>query len=81
MLVAIAGFLLLAVLVMRKVPGAILLGILVTAVVAFLAKVALPPEHVISMPPSLRPILWQLDFRGALSWAGFPVVLTIFIMA
>jgi AGZA family xanthine/uracil permease-like MFS transporter len=80
-LVAIAGFFLLAVLVMRKVPGAILLGILITAVIAFLAKVAAPPEHLMSMPPSLRPIVWQLDFHGALSPAGFPVVLTIFIMA
>jgi AGZA family xanthine/uracil permease-like MFS transporter len=80
-LIAIAGFVLLAVLVMRKVPGAILLGILVTAIVAFLAKIAVPPQHLVSMPPSLRPIVWQLDFRGALSWAGFPVVLTIFIMA
>jgi len=80
-LVAIAGFVLLAVLVIRKVPGAILLGILVTAVIAFIARVALPPEHLVSAPPSLRPIVWQLDFRGAFSWAGFPVVLTIFIMA
>jgi AGZA family xanthine/uracil permease-like MFS transporter len=80
-LVAIAGFVLLAVLVMRKVPGAILAGILITAIVAFLAQVAAPPEHLVSMPPSLRPIVWQLDFRGAFSWAGFPVVLTIFIMA
>jgi AGZA family xanthine/uracil permease-like MFS transporter len=80
-LVAIAGFILLAVLVMRKVPGAILLGILITAGVAFMTRTALPPEHLVSAPPSLRPIVWQLDFRGALSWAGFPVVLTIFIMA
>ena len=80
-LVAIAGFVLLAVLVIRKVPGAILLGILITAVIAFIARVALPPEHLVSAPPSLRPIVWQLDFRGAFSWARFPVVLTIFIMA
>jgi AGZA family xanthine/uracil permease-like MFS transporter len=33
------------------------------------------------MPPDIRPIVWQLDFRGALSWRAFPVVLTIFIMA
>src|SRR5712675_1767987 len=37
-LVAIAGFLLLAVLIIRKVPGAILVGILLTAVIAFLTK-------------------------------------------
>jgi AGZA family xanthine/uracil permease-like MFS transporter len=80
-LVAMFGFVLLAVLVIRKVPGAILLGILVTAAVAFLFRTAPPPHAVVSLPPSLGPILWQLDFRGALTWKAFPVVLTIFIMA
>ncbi|HLW54810.1 MAG TPA: NCS2 family permease [Candidatus Angelobacter sp.] len=80
-LVAIAGFLILSVLVIRKVPGGILLGILVTAAVAFVTGVAQPPHQVVSRPPSLAPILWQLDFRGALTWHAFPIVLTIFIMA
>jgi len=38
-------------------------------------------ESIVSMPPSITPILWQLDFRGAFTWRAFPVVLTIFIMA
>jgi adenine/guanine/hypoxanthine permease len=80
-LVAIAGFVLLVVLVIRKVPGAILLGILITAAIAFLAGIAHPPRQVVSLPPSLKPVLWQLDLHGALSWHAFPVVLTIFIMA
>jgi AGZA family xanthine/uracil permease-like MFS transporter len=33
------------------------------------------------MPPSITPILLKVDMRGALTWAFFPVVLTIFIMA
>jgi AGZA family xanthine/uracil permease-like MFS transporter len=80
-LVAITGFLLLAVLVIRKVPGAILVGILITAGIAFFVGTAKPPRHLVSLPPSLKPILWQLDLKGALSWRAFPVVLTIFIMA
>lgn len=80
-LVAITGFLLLTVLVIRKVRGAILLGILATAGIAFLAKTAAPPTHALSLPPGLGPIFWQLDFRGALAWNAFPIVLTIFIMA
>jgi AGZA family xanthine/uracil permease-like MFS transporter len=80
-LIAIAGFILLAVLVIRRVRGAILLGIITTAVFAFLAKVAAPPAHFMSRPPGLGPIFWQLDFRGALTWNAFPIVLTIFIMA
>jgi AGZA family xanthine/uracil permease-like MFS transporter len=80
-LVAIFGLLLLAVLVIRKVPGAILLAILATAVVAFGVKVAPAPKHFASLPPSLTPLVWHLDFRGAFTWRAFPVVLTIFIMA
>jgi AGZA family xanthine/uracil permease-like MFS transporter len=80
-LVAMFGFVLIALLVIRKVPGAILLGIVVTALVAFVAGTAAPPHGMVSLPPSVTPILWQLDFRGALSWRAFPIVLTIFIMA
>jgi adenine/guanine/hypoxanthine permease len=80
-LVAIFGLILLAVLIIRKVPGAILIGILITAIVAFAVKVSPAPKQVISLPPGLAPILWQLDFRGAFTWRAFPIVLTIFIMA
>ncbi len=80
-LLAIAGFILIAILTIRKVPGAILLGIVITAVVAFLTRTVQPPAHFLSLPPSLRPILWQLDFPGAFTWQAFPIVLTIFIMA
>jgi len=80
-LVAMFGFVLIALLVIRKVPGAILLGIVVTALVAFVARTVAPPHGLVSMPPSITPILWQLDFRGALTWRAFPIVLTIFIMA
>jgi len=80
-LVAIGGFLLIAILVIRKVRGAILIGIVVTAIVAFIAKTAPMPSQFVSLPPSLKPIFWQLDFHGVLSWSAFPVVLTLFIMA
>ncbi len=80
-LVAMFGFVLLAILAIRKIRGAILIGIIVTALIAFVVGTATPPSHLVSMPPSIRPILWQLDFRGALTWRAFPVVLTIFIMA
>ncbi len=80
-LVAIFGFLLISVLVIRKVPGAILIGIVATAFVAFATQIAPSPRHFVSMPPSIRPSLWQLDFRGALTWKAFPVVLTMFVMA
>ncbi len=80
-LVAMFGFILISILVIRKFPGAILAGIVVTAIVAFATGVVPGPKQLMSLPPSIAPIAWQLDFRGALTWKAFPVVLTIFIMA
>jgi adenine/guanine/hypoxanthine permease len=80
-LVAMFGFVLIAILVIRKVPGAILLGIVITAILAFGVHTTAPPRSIVSAPPSITPIVWQLDFRGAFTWRAFPVVLTIFIMA
>lgn len=80
-LVAIVGFILISVLIIRKVSGAILLGIVITAIIGFISRTAPAPEHLLSLPPDIRPILLQLDFRGALTWNAFPIVLTIFIMA
>jgi adenine/guanine/hypoxanthine permease len=80
-LLAILGFIIIAALMLRKVPGAIFLGILTTTILAFLSGVAQPPQSWISLPPSLAPTFLQLDIRGALSWGFFAVVLTVFVMA
>jgi len=80
-LLAMFGFLLLAALTIRRVPGAILVGIIVTAIVGFVAGISPAPKHLVSTPPGIGPIFWRLDLPGALSWRAFPVVLTIFIMA
>ena len=80
-LLAIGGFLLMAILMIRRFPAAILVGILVTTAVAFLTGIAPPPTKWMSLPPGLGAIAFQLDFSHALSWKFFPIVLTIFVMA
>jgi len=80
-LVAMFGFVLIAALVIRKVPGAILLGIVIAALVAFATGTAPTPHRLVSLPPSLSPIFWKLDFHGAFTWRAFPIMLTLFIMA
>ncbi len=79
--VAVLSFVLIAVLMVRRVPGAILLGILISAGVAFVTGVAKPPTAWVSIPPNPAPIMLQLDLRGALSVGFFGVLLTIFVMA
>jgi AGZA family xanthine/uracil permease-like MFS transporter len=80
-LVAVFGFLLMSALVIRKVPGALLIGIVITAIAAFATQVAPWPTALFGAPASVGPIFAQLDLRGALAPKALPVVLTIFIMA
>ena len=79
--IAVLSFVLIAVLMLRRVPGAILLGILISAAVAFATGVAKPPAQWISMPPNPAPIMLKLDLHGALSVGFFGVLLSIFVMA
>jgi len=78
--VAIGGFLLISTLMIWRVPASILIGIVVTTFVAYLARVAPAPTSWISLPPSPAPLLMQLDIRGAFSWSFFGVLLSFFMM-
>ncbi|MBN2143187.1 MAG: NCS2 family permease [Candidatus Aureabacteria bacterium] len=79
-LLSIFCFLLIVVLVVRKVKGAILIGILATTFLSFVFKLTPVPEKVISLPPSLSPVFLKLDFISLFSWQIFPVILTMFLM-
>jgi AGZA family xanthine/uracil permease-like MFS transporter len=79
--VAIFGFILIGALMLWRVPGAILLGILGASAAAFALGVAKAPQGWISGPPRLAPIFLALDIRGALRLDFLGVMLSIFVMA
>jgi AGZA family xanthine/uracil permease-like MFS transporter len=79
-LLAIFGFLFIGFLMIKRVTGAILLGILIVTFLAFLLKIAVVPDKWVSMPPSIMPIFLKLDIMGALTWGFFAVILTVFVM-
>lgn len=79
-LLAILGFVLIAVLMVYRIRGAILLGILVVTAISYVADVTEAPSSIVSMPPSLAPIFLKLDIAGALTWGFFSVILTVFVM-
>lgn len=79
-LLAIFGILLIGILIVRKIRGAILIGILGTTFLAFVLGAAKAPSQWVSLPPSLSPIFLKLDIIGALSWGFFAVILTVFVM-
>lgn len=63
-LLAAAGFILLAVLDARKIPGAIIIAILVITGVGVALGIT-PAGGFVSMPPSLAPTFMQMDIAGA----------------
>jgi AGZA family xanthine/uracil permease-like MFS transporter len=79
-LLSILGFFLIAILMIKKVKGAILLGILITAFITYLTGLEKLPAKFISLPPSLAPIFFKIDFKGALTGGFLAVLLTVFVM-
>ncbi len=79
-LLAIGGFLLITILMIRKIKGALLIGIAVTAFTGFFIGVGSAPEQWVSLPPSISPIFLKLDILGALKWGFFAVILSMFTM-
>ena len=75
------GFFLIVLMVIRRVPGAIVIGVLATTFLSFFIGITETPTHWVSIPPDPRPILLKLDIPGALRANFFPVILTIFVMA
>jgi AGZA family xanthine/uracil permease-like MFS transporter len=80
-LLAILGFVLIGWLMIQKINGAMLIGILTVTIISFLFGLSPLPEHWLSLPPDISPIFLKLDIAGALSWGMFSVVLTVFVMA
>jgi AGZA family xanthine/uracil permease-like MFS transporter len=83
-LLAVFGFLLIAILLQRKVRGALLVGIAVTAVVGAVAGYGEAPKAVVAVPftgdLSLAPLFLRMDVAGVLRLAFLPALLTLVIM-
>src|SRR5690606_18912906 len=78
-LLAIIGFFIIAALDALKVPGSILIGILVVTLAAILLGVS-EFGGIMSMPPSIAPTFFQLDLMGALSFGIFHVILVMILV-
>jgi AGZA family xanthine/uracil permease-like MFS transporter len=75
-MLAALGFILIAALSVRQIPGAIMLGVLsLTAVGLIIGEVQY--NGIISTPPSIAPIFLQLDIAGAFDVAMISVIIAI----
>ena len=74
-LLAALGFLIIAAFSIRKIPGAIIIGILIITMIAIAADL-IKFDGVISSPPSIAPTLLKLDILGALNIGMLTVIMS-----
>lgn len=81
-LLAIFGLVLIGGLMVRRVKGAILIGILAVTFLAIPLGVAKAPAQWLTPRPfeGFGDIFLKLDIVGALTWGFFAVILTVFVM-
>jgi AGZA family xanthine/uracil permease-like MFS transporter len=84
-LLAIFGFVVTAALLYRRVPGAILIGIVLTALLGALVGAGKLPTRIAALPFTgpydLAPIAFQLDIASVLRLSFLPILLTLFLMS
>jgi AGZA family xanthine/uracil permease-like MFS transporter len=75
-MLAALGFILIAALSVRQIPGAIMLGVLSLTVIGLIIG-EVQYNGIISSPPSIAPIFLQLDIAGAFDVAMISVIIAI----
>jgi AGZA family xanthine/uracil permease-like MFS transporter len=84
-LLAMAGFVLTAVLLCHRVRGAILIGMVLTGLAGYGLGIGPAPKAIMDLPFTgdyrLEPIALQLDVLGVLRISFLPILLTLFLMS
>jgi AGZA family xanthine/uracil permease-like MFS transporter len=79
-ILAIAGFLLISVLMMMKKNLAIIIGLVAITILGLMFGDISLPTKLFSEPAALSSIFNQMDFSGVFTWGFIPVVLTVIVM-
>ena len=74
-LLAGIGFLIISILSIKKIPGAIIIGILAVTLIGVLLELV-EIEGIFALPPDVIPVLMQLDILGALDIAMISVIMS-----
>lgn len=84
-LLAVLGLVVMVVLMLRKVRGALLIGMAATAVIGGLMGFGKVPSSIVAMPFTgdydLSTIAFKLDIAGVFQLSFLPVLLTLFLMS
>ena len=78
-MICLAGFMIIAALSARKIMGAVIIGMLSATVLGWLFGGA-EFKGVMSMPPSVAPVFFQLDIAAAFEVSMITVILTLLLV-
>ncbi len=79
--IAILGLIVIAVLLVKRVHGAILIGIIISTIFAgFLGLIQLPQGSWITLPPSIEPILFKFEWSNIFTFDMLIVVFTFLMV-
>ncbi|MHB9056949.1 MAG: NCS2 family permease [Paludibacteraceae bacterium] len=79
--IALLGLVVIAILLVKKIHGAILIGILASTVFALtLGKIQIPAGSLVSLPPSISPILVKFEWSQVFSFDMLIVVFTFLLV-
>lgn len=74
--VTFVGIIVMAILMAKKVRGALLYGILISTVFALILGVTHAPEAWFQLPPSLAPVAFKLEWKNIFTWEMFSIMFT-----
>ncbi len=79
-LLGIFSFLFISFLMIKKINGSILIGIITTTILGIILEQSKLPEKFISSPPDISVLFLKLDILGALQWSFISIILVVFIL-
>jgi adenine/guanine/hypoxanthine permease len=79
-LMALIGLLVMVFLEIKKVKGALLIGIMLSTVLAIVSGKILKPDQFISFHFDISPVAFKLDILGAFKWSLFGSIFTLMFM-
>lgn len=79
-LIGLTSLLLTMILMVRRVTGALFIGIIVGTILAIIAGKVMLPASLFSFDVDIRPVAFQLDIMGALKWAYLGPIFALFFV-
>jgi len=74
LVLGLVGLIIIAILEVKKVRGSILIGIVTTTILGIIFGEVQLPKTIMSMPPSIAPIAFELDIMGALKLSFYGAI-------